>query len=496
MSSGAGWYPDPEDQSALRWWDGEAWTPHTATERPAVPETTPRRRRRLLPLAIVGAVAAVAVVATVVYVVASQPTLTFDGQEIVEPAGTLESAEDTVAGIVEERHGASNDTTRCYFSLADDQTSDVNEFVRCGPVLFVDGDPDEFYLSFTVEGREADGGIRLVAADEPDSPDPSGLDRGEVLRRPDDQAPPSGNGGLDLPEPPPAEAGLFEVRRLDGIDLDDPGPDATIVSLGRSYRLAGLAQPERVGRGDDARSPAEGEIFLAVQFEVGLGEQVTPTPPEASIQVDADEPRPLPEDVRTAITPVGMLLSVPSDAEAVDLVVTEVGVQQRLSLLTGEPAAQNPSVLRRANRTQALGGTQSMGFTLSQPGFVTENHTVTVTVLSVELLWFFGDEGSRHPPDPARAFLVVDVDYVWPAGFEADLGLDTPVWSLALPDGTVVPATNLADDPVNRVVVGFDVSADFTQGTITIAGRQTFDDGVTLDLGAARFPTAVSIAAG
>jgi hypothetical protein len=496
MTTGEGWYPDPEEPTTVRWWDGRAWTSHTAAELPHAPEPPARRRRRVLPVAVAGAVVAIAMVAVVVIVVATQPTLTFDGAEIVEPEGTLTAAEATVADLVDERHGTSNDDTRCYFSLPDDRTTDVNGFLRCGPVLFVDGDPDEAFLAFDVEPRESDDGVRLVAAGEPREPEPSGLDGGEVLRRPDDREPPEDNGGLDVPDPPPADAGLFEVNALEGVDLENPGPDAVIVSLGRSYQLSGLAQPERFGRGDDARTPAEGETFIAAEITVGPGEQVTPTPPDSFIQIDDGDPRPLPDEVQIAVAPIGLLVSVPDDAEVVDLVVTEAGVEQRLSLLTGEPAAQNPSVLRRANRTQILGGSQAMGFTLSKPGFVTENHTVTVTMVGVELLWFLGADGSSHPADPGRAFLVVDVDYAWPAGFGADLGLDTPVWTLTLPDGTVVPASNLADDPVNRVVIGFDVAADFTDGTITLAGRQTFADGVTLDLGAAQFPTTVSIAAG
>lgn len=35
----AGWYPDPQDATRLRWWDGQAWSESTAPAAPAAPET-------------------------------------------------------------------------------------------------------------------------------------------------------------------------------------------------------------------------------------------------------------------------------------------------------------------------------------------------------------------------------------------------------------------------------------------------------------------------
>lgn len=42
MSPAAGWFPDPEDATALRYWDGQAWTEHRApAQQPQVPPPYP-----------------------------------------------------------------------------------------------------------------------------------------------------------------------------------------------------------------------------------------------------------------------------------------------------------------------------------------------------------------------------------------------------------------------------------------------------------------------
>ncbi|WP_285113728.1 DUF1524 domain-containing protein [Leifsonia sp. fls2-241-R2A-40a] len=49
----AGWYPNPDDAGELRWWDGTAWTDHTAepgTVAPAAAAVRPARAARRIPL--------------------------------------------------------------------------------------------------------------------------------------------------------------------------------------------------------------------------------------------------------------------------------------------------------------------------------------------------------------------------------------------------------------------------------------------------------------
>ena len=132
-----------------------------------------------------------------------------------------------------------------------------------------------------------------------------------------------------------------------------PPEGAEIGALNASYELTALGTIDRYGRGDDARSPADGHELLAFEVSTGPGELPLPTAtPTVQVQVDDDEPR----DVGTIIdgsSPV--VMSVPADAESVDLVVTDAETTQRLSLLDGSPGDGNIPVLTRDNREQMLG---------------------------------------------------------------------------------------------------------------------------------------------
>jgi hypothetical protein len=106
--------------------------------------------------------------------------------------------------------------------------------------------------------------------------------------------------------------------------------------------VTGLAQPERLGIGDDARRAAEGERLLAVRYAIDGGEPVTVEPALVAPG-----------------TTVEAVLSVPADTEVADLVVDDAGVQQRLSLLTGAPGDGNVQVLARPNRGVELNAASS-----------------------------------------------------------------------------------------------------------------------------------------
>ncbi|MDQ3733144.1 MAG: hypothetical protein M3400_03950 [Actinomycetota bacterium] len=455
--------------SGAPWWAGQPGQPEHGGPR--------RKKSNTRRYGILAAIVIAALVGGGLYFFFRGEDITYQGRDIVEPEKVLADAESRLNGIVDERHGATNDETSCYFVAKNAETTDIEDRVVCGPVLFVDGDENEPYLTFPLTVSSGDADARVTVAAEPDSPDPSALANPDLLRRPDGAAPPAGSGGLSVPDPPRAAEGAFTEVPYESIELDSTPATARIGSPTMSIGVPLVGQPARYGRGDDARRPAKGEMFVGFELVSGPGETGPVGGFSIAVQVGEDDPLPLPAEVDVSAEPVQLVISVPEDSDEVTLVVTEGALVQKLSLTTGEPDPGNVAVWQRTNRTQAVGFSQGITIRASQPGFVTEDFPSTLQVNEVVLTYFAGPNLDRAPSAPDRAFLILD------AGLnidgQTDLGLDPPYWTLTLPDGTLLLAGDLHDDPT-RISIAFDVPADFTTGTLSFGGALT-TGGLTLD---------------
>lgn len=427
--------------------------------------------------AIIAAILALVLVGGGLFFFLSGEDITYEGRDIVEPEKVLGDAESRLDGIVEARNGALNDQTSCYFVVKNADTTDIEDRLVCGPVLFVDGDQGQSYLTFPLEGSAGDGDARLAVAAEPDSPEPAALASPDLLRRPDGNTPPEGSGGLAVPEPPRAEAGTFTVIPSEGTDLESTPATARIGSPTMSIDLTAIGEPERYGQGDEARRPAEGEKFVAFEITSGAGEVGPIGEFSVAVQIDEDDPTQLPDDADLSGGPVTLAISVPEDTEDVHLVVADGTIVQRLSLTTGEPDPDNIAVWQRTTRSQSLTFSQSFSVRQSQPGFVTEDFPCTLIVDGVFLTYFAGPNADRAPSAPSQAFL----DLSGVLDISGQQGQVAPVfWSLTLPDGTVLPAFDLNDDP-DLIDIFFEVPANFTEGSVNFGGVNTNESGLTFD---------------
>ena len=131
------------------------------------------------------------------------------------------------------------------------------------------------------------------------------------------------------------------------------------------------------------------------------------------------------------------------------------------------------------------------------PGVGSATDQFTVTIESVDLVFFAGVDGSIRPARPTAALLIVTQTLDSQILTDDDnVALGPTVFTLVLTDGTVLTAINIATEP-GLVLVAIEVPADLTTATLVVTGIDDPGDGTaTLDFGAARFEIPLAIPAG
>jgi hypothetical protein len=468
--------------------------PYAAPTGPATwtPPLVQEEKRLRGPWLVGGALVVVLLVGAGLFLFRGDP-LTLGGRYVTAPEAVLADADDVFAGYVEERQGVTADDSRCWFELAEDGGHEVRDTLACGPVLFVDGDAERAWLRFPVSASAQGGDVRLSVAALPSDATPSARPDADLLWRPDGGSPPAGTAGIEVPPPSRAAAGWTTTGPFPDLTFQAPEVTARLSGPAAAVTVTGLARTDRVGAGEEARRPAEGEEFLAVRYAIGPGEGLSSAPPALSYQVGGAEPVPVAPELVTPGSTVEVLLSVPAGAEAVDLVVQDAGLRQRLSLLTGAPGEENVRVLARTNRRVELGVTQQLTGTLSSSGRITASAPFSIALDRAALQWFAGADGKRHPADPGDALLLLDVSMGIPD--QEPGAVPVEYLSLTLPDGSVLRAGDLDEDP-GLVLPAFLVPADFTDGVIGFGGAATFPDGAVADFGAGRLEFPIAFPAG
>jgi hypothetical protein len=273
-------------------------------------------------------------------------------------------------------------------------------------------------------------------------------------------------GKSDLPPLPPAPAG------------------AIIGSRNITVTLKGSGTVSRYGRGTRARTAPSGETLWAfeLQFETGDVGALTDgdIAPSFGLAIDGGPPRRLPVSDEAIVAPVPsdhfFVAGLPADVRTADLVVTDAGIAQRLSILTGAPAAGNIAVLRRPNRYGKASAAPTAVATVRTRGrTVPARPRMTVEVPS---LGYFSLYGPQHVSGPDRAWLNVPVCYRWsdPLEFPSCFGAA----NLTLTSAGGAPIR--AHDVGHAGYFVFDVPATFRTGTVTVTGPTTSLDGAVVTL--------------
>ena len=463
---------------------------HTAVATPAPGSPPAAQRRRPRGPWVVGAALVVVLLVGAGLFLSQGDPLTVGGRYVTGAGDVLADADDVLAGYVADRHGVATDGSRCWFELTDAAGHEVRDALVCGPVLFVDGAADRAWLRFPMSATADGGDVRLDVAALPVYPAPDRLADPALLYRPDGGDAPAGADGLQPPAPPRAESGWSATGPFPDVSWSPPAGPARLSGPAAAVTVTGLAQPSRVGAGDDARRPADGERLLAVRYVIAAGEGTSTAAPRLSYQVGGRDPVPVAPALVAVGTTVEAVVSVPEDVDTADLVVDDGGVQQRLSLLTGAPGGENLQVLARVNRVADVDRSRQVEGTLSASGRVSASFPFSVTVGRASLRWSTAGTAAAGPD---RALLVVDVEMAVPD--QSPGAVPVGLLSLRLPDGSVVRATDLAGDP-SLVLPAFDVPADLTSAVLRFGGTATFRDGAVVDFGTGRLDFPIAISAG
>jgi len=465
-----------------------AWQP-TATpswQQPPIapgypPQYPPPARRRNRPL-IFGLLAVVVVGLLVgAYFVffksPAAPTITYQGVKIKDASAVLKKAEQNLEAVVAKRHGTKGGDTRCYYAVpkaepaAAKKGTDIDSNLRCGPVLFVDGDASRQYLKFALTRSGTGEPVTLTAATSPLTDTPVSADEVK-LQRPDGKDAPSGTGGLKVPNPPAAAADSIAATEVGPITVPAAPKGALLGSWSGGITLTNLGPVTRYGTGDAARSAPSGQKLIAFTTKGALGNDGTSTDltSSAKVSIDGGAGRAVPNPGSGEF----VVVAVPSSAGAVDLVLSERGLRQSISLLTGKPGANNVVVLARQNReTRKLAQARAV-FTFSPSVIFSDGSTGTsepavVTFRVADISYRNIDltktvTASSHQ----KAIMHVSLTYVG-AHDSGTFGFPSGLVTFTPTGGLPSHARNLSLT-TGRIFNVFEVPGNVTSGVLTLAG--------------------------
>ena len=489
----------PRDGLPIEWIDvpdDPSQAPYP-TSRSAV-RRAPSQRRQFIFLLSAAAIAFAATATWYATRHVHKPALvvTLAGRPVDNAAAVIGHADAELAAFARTHHGTLSARSRCYFDrVGGHANTDVGEHLFCGPVLFHGGTSTAPYLRYLVapdSDTTATRPIDLAAATTPDSTTPAALPPGAHLVRPDRRSPPPGADGLIPPPPAPAPDNVMAwMASADAPNLQAMPTTAIIGSLNIEVHLEASGQIASYGRGMDALSAPPGQTLHAFRLRLLGGEAVEPAdaPPLLGLSIDGGALRPIPQnvDANSNGDPNGvsrvLVAAMPNTTRTVELVVTDAGITQRMSLLTGVIAPGNIRVLQRpyASRLAKPSPPVSIRATITGAG------ATRTTQLTVQLdnasLDYFAPYGSGRASGPTRALLSVAICLRSP-----DLiGQDNAAGACRPYDSADFSVTPTDEQPVRAHLYpgGFtavDVPATFTTGTLTIRGSESLGDGTTLNL--------------
>ncbi|HEX2902137.1 MAG TPA: hypothetical protein VHO01_01660 [Jatrophihabitans sp.] len=450
---------------------------------------TPRRGRRRLVVA--GALVLILLVAGGAVggyqYLNRTPSLNYQGHKVDAPLAALKQAEAGVYSLTQHQIVNRGADSKCYYAVpatgSKQHRWDVSDGIYCGPVALLDSDPGSDLLHFSLTATPTGSHVSLkVDAASPDSTQTGPFPSGDQLVRPGSGARHSRLAPVTTPTAPPGPADAFlseakigKAKELISAVLYDNR--SAMYGTDGGISLDSLMDIPYYGSGEDARSAAPGQRLIAFEFTYDGGGVDQLGKLDLGVSVDGASPRDIPQVTETTNYKV---ISVPTSAKTVDLVLNSGGVRQTLSLIDGKRGHDNVQVLTRTHYYQDLNASQNLTMNLSQGGD-TGSTAVKLTLNAAYLDYFVKGTGGTYfsPNDPTKAWLHIDLTYTADVDPGAKYGvLPSPLMELRDARGQIIQEKNYSTD--GGAFYAFQVPANFTGGTLLFGdGPKTFDDGLS-----------------
>ena len=266
---------------------------------------------------------------------------------------------------------------------------------------------------------------------------------------------------------PPASG--TELVAASELSLDSASGTFAMAARTGGVRIDRLADVEQFGTGADARIRPDGGRLLAfhlTKWPCAVDPCKAWSKLDLAVAVGSDL-RPLPDAGGTYV------VAVPEGTTNVDLVMKVDGATQSLSLLTGEPGADNIAVLARATRTVRIDAafplTDTTSIDINYGDGARRTARRDVVVRSASLAYYVA---GRSPRSPKKAYLVFDATFTRPYGVDQRYAMKTEEMQFRGDDGTVyrrIDAPALDFDTWHTETL-FEVPADLTGGTLLVGG--------------------------
>jgi hypothetical protein len=238
--------------------------------------------------------------------------------------------------------------------------------------------------------------------------------------------------------------------------------------------VTALGEVDQIGTGDAARVAEDGAHLVGFTLSKGPCDATKCGDWKSlALRVSIDgKARALPKGGPTFV------VAADQDAQ-VELVFSEAGFDQRVSLLTGDPTGENIEVLLRTNRQARGSDPKLMDVTISGTDLIVSRDRL-VRFAGAKLYFFEKDVPGQHPQRPDRAYLRPDLTYTQPGSTFC-----TPSAPCAFVEGDVkfvAKGTSYAcddifpSDPLTSTLVCV-VPANVKTGTLVIEGASQLSSG-------------------